>query len=190
MMKLLKFAILVIVAMAAPGARGQEGGFDHERLTTVDGRTYHEVFVIGSDGNGLTFRHRNGIAKVGFGQLSEGYRMLYEGVAELPAVAPGGPSADPGAETAPEADWVESLDEGPVMLLARKPDRDRASRGLAVARRRGRSALAGAGVAGLVARSFPGSPDHPSAVSRTRGSRVSLHLRIAAVAGSLVRRDS
>ena len=119
MMKLLKFAILVIVAMAAPGVRGEEGGFDHERLTTIDGRTYHEVFVIGSDGNGLTFRHRNGIAKVGFGQLSEGYRMLYEAVAELPEAAPGGASADPGAETAPEADWVETLDEEPFVLLAR-----------------------------------------------------------------------
>ncbi len=118
-MKLLKFATLLIVAVAVSGVRGQEGGFDHERLTTVDGRSYHEVFILGSDRNGLTFRHRQGIAKVGFEQLSESYRMLYEAVDELPGTSADALPADSGAEAAGEADWIETLDEGPVILLAR-----------------------------------------------------------------------
>jgi hypothetical protein len=119
MMKLLKFAIFVLLAIGSSVIRGEEGGFDHERLTTVDGRTYHEVFIIGSDGNGLTFRHRKGIAKVGFTQLSEGYRMLYEAVAELPEAAPGGASAETAAEFAPETGSVGTPDGEPVILRAR-----------------------------------------------------------------------
>jgi hypothetical protein len=118
-MKFLKVAIFMIVAMAVSGSRAQEGGFDHEQLTTTDGRTYHEIYVIGSDANGLTFRHRQGIAKVGFGQLSDAYRMLYEAVADLPEAAPGAPMAESAEGPATEADWVETLDEQPVVLLAR-----------------------------------------------------------------------
>lgn len=119
MMKLLKFASLVTVVLAASGIRGQEGGFDHERLTTVDGRTYHEIFVVGSDENGLTFRHRSGIAKVGFEQLSEAYRMLYEAVSELPGEPASGIPAAPGPEAEAPADWADTLDREPVVLLAR-----------------------------------------------------------------------
>lgn len=119
MMKLLKFAILLPLVVGSSGTRGEEGGFDHERLTTVDGRTYHEVFVVGSDGNGLTFRHRNGIAKLGFGQLSEGFRMLYEATSELPEAVSGGFSDPSGAETAPGNDPVGRAEKRPLILLAR-----------------------------------------------------------------------
>lgn len=54
--------------------------WDHEQLTTVEGRAYHEVSVIESDATGLTFRHRDGVAKLPFATLSQSYRMLYEGL--------------------------------------------------------------------------------------------------------------
>ncbi len=120
MMKFLTFAFFGILAFAPSVGCGQEVGYDHERLTTNDGRAYHEVFVLGSDANGLTFRHRDGIAKVGFGQLSEAYRMLYEMVAELPDMAiPAEPSSDPREVAAIRGHAIDMLDREPLILLAR-----------------------------------------------------------------------
>lgn len=64
-------------------ARGVAQDFDHERLSSTTGKVYHEIFIIGSDADGLTFRHRDGIAKLPFRELSASYRMLYEPVADL-----------------------------------------------------------------------------------------------------------
>lgn len=62
--------------------------YDHETLSTATGRVYREIFVIGSDAHGLTFRHRGGIAKLPFRDLSTSYRMLYESVADLEEAVP------------------------------------------------------------------------------------------------------
>lgn len=66
--------------------------FDFESLTTTADRHYQEVFVLESDQHGLTFRHRYGIAKVPFGELSMNLRMLYEPVGEVGD--PGAPDLD------------------------------------------------------------------------------------------------
>ncbi len=118
-MKFLKFAPLLLSVTLSVDGLGQDGGYDHERLTTLRGRAYYEVFVIGSDANGLTFRHRDGIAKVEFGQLSEAYRMLYEAVAELPEETD--PAAEAPAETNPSggAEWTDPSAMPPMTLLAR-----------------------------------------------------------------------
>lgn len=54
--------------------------WDHDQLTTVEGRVYREIAILGSDATGLTFRHRDGVAKLPFSTLSQSYRMLYEGL--------------------------------------------------------------------------------------------------------------
>ncbi len=89
---------------------------DHESLATREGRVYHEVFVTDADATGLTFRHRDGIAKVGFSSLSDSYRMLYETVEELPEEPS---SADKKAETADDDSLAAWLDQGPVQIEAR-----------------------------------------------------------------------
>lgn len=119
MRKALEFATLLTAFAGLSPLAGQEEGHDHERLTTSDGRTYHEIFVIGSDAHGLTFRHREGIAKVGFGTLSQAYRMLYEGVETLPEPNPQTPSALPAASAGGEEAWGGVLDGSPVALAAR-----------------------------------------------------------------------
>ncbi len=123
-MNFLKIAAIFSV-VSGFGLRGQGEGYDHESLTTAEGRVFHEIFVLGSDPAGLTFRHRAGIAKVSFSSLSPAYRMLYEPVEDLPGgdgAAPGEAAAPAPAETDQTAfadDWVERLDEGPVRLEAR-----------------------------------------------------------------------
>lgn len=60
---------------------GQEN-FDLPRITTENGRVYDEIFILGGDENGLLFRHRDGIAKVDFAELSEALQALYQPVSE------------------------------------------------------------------------------------------------------------
>ncbi len=117
-MNFLKSAILSM-ALSAPLLSLAQ---DHESLTTREGRIYHEVFVTDTDANGLTFRHRDGIAKVGFASLSDSYRMLYETVEELPEEPS---TADKKAETTTKAETTDEdslaawLDQGPVQIEAR-----------------------------------------------------------------------
>lgn len=116
-MNFLKFVAAVVVLSLSSGARSEEGGHDHERLTTVEGRVYHEIFVIGTDATGLTFRHREGIAKLPFSSLSESYRMLYEAVEELPAadaVSQAAPAPDAAVEEGGDGLFLE-----PAVLIAR-----------------------------------------------------------------------
>ncbi len=116
-MDFLKFVAAVVILSASGGVQSEDGGYDHERLTTLEGRTYQAVFVIGSDATGLTFRHREGIAKIPFSSLSESYRMLYETVEELPAADSGGPQAKDAPEAALEEDEAFALE--PATLVAR-----------------------------------------------------------------------
>lgn len=81
--------------LGLPGVGLAEGSHDHEQLTTRDGQVFRAIRVIDSDPQGLTFRHREGIAKIPFDALSPAYRLLYETVEEavdtpeaLPAAAP------------------------------------------------------------------------------------------------------
>lgn len=88
-MNFLKSAWFVMALGALLSATAQEEAtYDHESLTTVEGTVYREIFIVGSDATGLTFRHRGGIAKVGFASLSDSYRALYEAVEELPVAEP------------------------------------------------------------------------------------------------------
>jgi len=114
-MNFLKFVILGTAFSILSSSQGEDVVYDHERLKTTDGKTYHEISVIGSDTMGLTFRHREGIAKVDFTALSEAFRMLYEGVEDLPEGV---------AETAKEADPVQlngiaPFGDRPTTLVAR-----------------------------------------------------------------------
>lgn len=77
-MNFLKIAAFFCLMMSAMLCWGQEEGYDHESLTTVEGKVYKNIFIVEADSFGLTFRHRDGIAKLPFSSLSESYRMLYE----------------------------------------------------------------------------------------------------------------
>lgn len=59
------------------------GDFDLEQIKTVHGRIYREIHILGADAHGLSFRHRDGVAKLGFASLAENLRMLYEVVEEV-----------------------------------------------------------------------------------------------------------
>lgn len=102
-MNFLKFALLAFMGTAMASAEAQD--YDHERLSSTTGKVYHEIFIIGSDAEGLTFRHRDGIAKLPFRELSASYRMLYEPVADLESAAepvdPSEPEATSVGPTAP-----------------------------------------------------------------------------------------
>ncbi len=79
---IMNFSNLAMVSLLfVASLTGQD--YDHETLSTNTGRVYREIFILGADSHGLTFRHAAGIAKVPFGSLSESYRMLYEPVADL-----------------------------------------------------------------------------------------------------------
>ncbi len=77
-MNFLKVTIYCSLALIALPLSAQDGGYDHESLTTKTGQVYHDISVLDADAHGLMFRHRNGIAKISFVSLPDSYRMLYE----------------------------------------------------------------------------------------------------------------
>ena len=75
-MNFLKFGIFFTLPMAVVSVSAFEGDF--ERLTTSYGKVLEDVWVIEADDHGLTVRHQSGISKLGFWELSDNLRMLYE----------------------------------------------------------------------------------------------------------------
>jgi hypothetical protein len=119
-MNFLKSAWIFVAVGAFLSAQAQEEAtYDHESLTTVEGTVYREIFIVGSDATGLTFRHRGGIAKVGYASLSDSYRALYEAVEELPAN-----ESAPAEEATPAPVVAVSADSfaggQPVVVIARQ----------------------------------------------------------------------
>jgi hypothetical protein len=119
-MNFLKSAWIVVAVGAFLSAQAQEEAtYDHESLTTVEGAVYREIFIVGSDATGLTFRHRGGIAKVGYASLSDSYRALYEAVEELPAT-----ESAPAEESVPApvvaASPLSFAGGQPVVVIARQ----------------------------------------------------------------------
>lgn len=62
------------------------GGFDLEKISTVEGREYREILIVDSDEHGLLFRHQRGIAKLPFASLPTNLRMLYEVTAPVETI--------------------------------------------------------------------------------------------------------
>lgn len=77
-MNILKFAIFLSVGIGLAHAEEFDG--DLEKIETVHGKRYEKIYIVGGDGTGLTFRHKDGIAKVDFSELPMNLRMLYEPV--------------------------------------------------------------------------------------------------------------
>ncbi len=84
-MRFLIAAISVVLLFVTAESRANDGDFDLEKIQTTHGRIYRDILILGADHHGLTFRHREGIAKVEFPALSENVRMLYEVTEEIPA---------------------------------------------------------------------------------------------------------
>ncbi len=103
-MDFLKFVAFLALLSSSSPLRSGEGAHDHERLTTVEGRVYHAILVIDADAAGLTFRHRDGVAKLPYSSLPTAYRMLYEAVDDLPA----GDSEEPPADVHPDSGIEET----------------------------------------------------------------------------------
>lgn len=118
-MNFLKSAWILVAVGALLSAKAQEATYDHESLTTVEGMVYREIFIVGSDATGLTFRHRGGIAKVGYASLSDSYRAFYEAVEDLPAteLAPAEESAPAPAVAASPLSFAGGQ---PVVVIARQ----------------------------------------------------------------------
>lgn len=115
-MNFLRSALCLYLAGGFGVAIAQEGDYDHESLTTTHGQVYREIHVMGADATGLTFRHREGIAKVGYGLLSSSYRSLYEPVEDLP----GAEVPDPEAEPVPKPMTGHAGIEGPILITLRQ----------------------------------------------------------------------
>jgi hypothetical protein len=119
-MNFLKSALMFVAAGALFSATAQEEAtYDHESLTTVEGTVYRDIFIVGSDATGLTFRHRGGIAKVGYTSLSESYRALYEAVEELPPTE-SAPAEEPAPAPAVAASPLSFAGGQPVVVIARQ----------------------------------------------------------------------
>lgn len=119
-MNFLKFAWTLVAVGTLLSANAQEEvTYDHESLTTVEGTVYREIFIVGSDATGLTFRHRGGIAKVVYPSLSDSYRALYEAVDELPATE-SAPAKDPGPAPVVAASPLSFAGGQPVVVIARQ----------------------------------------------------------------------
>lgn len=114
-MKLLIAAIFAILLVGPVGSRAEEGEFDLEKIQTEQGRIYHEILILGADRHGLTFRHREGIAKIEFSSLSANIRMLYEVTDEDPGAASGELDEDPPAAEPEHPGAV--VDENRVLTL-------------------------------------------------------------------------
>jgi len=52
--------------------------YDLEKIVTLRGKTYRDILIMDSDKQGLFFRHRNGVAKLSFSELSAGLRGMYQ----------------------------------------------------------------------------------------------------------------
>lgn len=121
-MNFLRSALCLFVVGGLGIATAQEGDYDHESLTTTQGQVYREIFVMGADATGLTFRHREGIAKVGYDLLSPSYRSLYEPVEDLPGTETTVPADEPGPAPVSEPVAVTGLTgiEGPIVITLRQ----------------------------------------------------------------------
>jgi hypothetical protein len=71
--------VVFIHSHSASGADDENRVIDLEEIKTLTGKRYEAIEILGADAYGLMFRHREGIAKVNFSELSTGLRMLYEG---------------------------------------------------------------------------------------------------------------
>lgn len=113
-MKVLIFGILILgVGMGLPAA-ADDLTFDLEQIRTANGKVYKQIQILDSDGFGLLFRHREGIAKVDYDQLSMNLRMLYEPVEEMPLDST--PIEPDSTET---TTFLESLKGKSVEILAK-----------------------------------------------------------------------
>ena len=82
----MNFLIVAVFGMILSVPRFCEangGGYDLAQIKTVHGKVYREIYILEADSYGLTFRHRDGIAKVVFPSLPANLRMLYETTEEL-----------------------------------------------------------------------------------------------------------
>lgn len=82
-MKFLTFAIILSLFAMVPCGFSQDGDFDLDSIKTLDGKRYFVILILDADEYGMTFRHRDGIAKLPFRLLSMNLRMLYEPVADV-----------------------------------------------------------------------------------------------------------
>lgn len=103
-MRLLTFASVLGLcgSLLVPGMRAAE--YDLPSITTLYGREYQEVFILGSDEHGLMFRHRNGVAKLSFSELSQNFRDMFQPVSEVEQVG-----VEPGEEG--DSDSAEEVKE-------------------------------------------------------------------------------
>lgn len=110
-MNFLKIATTFFLAIGSWASLMAEN-WDHDQLTTVEGQVYREIAILGSDATGLTFRHRDGLAKLPFSALSQSYRMLYEGLEGIDDGTPeeevsGGQNLAPGVFPLGEVDEAQ-----------------------------------------------------------------------------------
>ncbi len=114
-MKFLIAAIFGTLFVGTVSSRSEEGDFDLEKIQTEQGRIYQDILILGADRHGLTFRHREGIAKIEFPSLSANIRMLYEVTDEAPGA--GSEEIDGNPPVVAPGEPAVADEEGRVLVL-------------------------------------------------------------------------
>jgi hypothetical protein len=118
-MKKLKIAIITALLSLCSTAFTED--YDLVKLTTKEGKIYHEVQIIDADKNGLLFRHKGGISKETFPFLTPNIRDMFEPVAQVPQtieVDLGDDKAHPKKEKVPA---TAALPEVVLTIAVRRP---------------------------------------------------------------------
>lgn len=80
-MNVLKIALIcgyLISGFLIQGIADDNVNYDLEKIVTLNGHTYRDILIMEADTKGLLFRHRDGIAKLGFSELAAGLRAMYQ----------------------------------------------------------------------------------------------------------------
>lgn len=60
------------------GIANDDLSYDLDKIVTLRGKTFQDILILNADQHGLLFRHRRGIAKLRFSELSAALRGMYE----------------------------------------------------------------------------------------------------------------
>ncbi len=80
-MSVIKFIIIcsyLLSGVLIQGGADDNLGYDLDKIVTLHGKTFQDILILDADQYGLLFRHRQGIAKLSFSELSAGLRGMYE----------------------------------------------------------------------------------------------------------------
>ncbi len=80
-MNVIKFALIygyLLSGFLIQGMADDDVSYDLDKIVTLHGKIYRDILIMDADAYGLFFRHRSGIAKLSFSELSAGLGAMYQ----------------------------------------------------------------------------------------------------------------